>query len=100
MKVYKILKAGNLMMLRAYIKGPEGKAYPKLLVDTGSAYTIIAHEFLEMIGCSPALCKKRRRVFTASGIEMLPVVEVCGNISPHIAFRNIYGRSFGNGFSV
>ncbi len=59
MKVYKILKAGNLMMLRAYIKGPEGKAYPKLLVDTGSAYTIISHEFLEMIGCSPALCKKR-----------------------------------------
>ena len=76
MKAYKTLKAGNLMMLRAYIKGPEGKAYPKLLVDTGSAYTIIAHEFLEMIGCSPALCKKRRRVFTASGIEMLPVVEV------------------------
>ncbi|RKY59091.1 MAG: transcriptional regulator [Candidatus Latescibacterota bacterium] len=76
MKVYKVQMVGNLMVVRAYLRGPEAEAYPRLLVDTGSTYTIIAHELLESIGCSPALAKERRRVTTASGYEMLPVVQV------------------------
>lgn len=75
MKIYKTLKIGNLMAVRAYVKGPEGEAHPRLLIDTGSTYTIIAQEILELIGCSPALCNKRRRVSTASGIEMLSLVQ-------------------------
>lgn len=75
MKIYRTLKVGNLMAVRAYVKGPEGEARPKLLVDTGSTYTVIAQEILELIGCPPVLWNKRRRVSTASGIEMLPVVE-------------------------
>ena len=34
----------------------------------------IAQEILESIGCSPGLAKERKRIATASGYEMLPVV--------------------------
>jgi len=64
------------MIVKAYLKGPEAIAYPKLLIDTGSTYTIIAQEILESIGCSPALAEERKRIVTASGYEMLPVVKV------------------------
>ena len=62
MKIYKTLKVGNLMAVRAYVKGPEGEAHPRLLIDTGSSYTTIAQEISELIGCPPALWNKRQRV--------------------------------------
>jgi predicted aspartyl protease len=61
-------------MLKAFLEGPEGKAYPRLLLDTGSAYTIISQEILESIGCSPAITKKRQRIITGSGYEIVPIV--------------------------
>lgn len=63
-------------MLKAFLEGPEGKAYPKLLLDTGSAYTIISQEILENIGCSPALAERRQRIITGSGYEIVPVVSL------------------------
>lgn len=74
MKSYKLEKHGCLLMLKSFIEGPEGKAYPRLLVDTGSAYTIISQEILENIGCSPAFTKKKQRIITGSGYEIVPVV--------------------------
>lgn len=62
-------------MLKAFIEGKEGKAYPRLLLDTGSAYTIISQEILENIGCSPAIPKRRQRIITGSGYEIVPVVD-------------------------
>lgn len=61
-------------MLKAFIEGPEGKAYPRLLLDTGYAYTIVSQEILENIGCSPAIGKKRQKIITGSGYEIVPVV--------------------------
>jgi len=63
-------------MARAFIEGENGKAYPKLLVDTGSSYTIVSKEILESIGCSPAAVEKRQRIITGSGYEIVPVVKV------------------------
>ena len=76
MKVYKVQRVGSLLVVKTYLRGPETAAYPRLLIDTGSTYTIIAQEILESIGCSPGLAKERRRIATASGYEMLPVVWV------------------------
>lgn len=76
MKVYKVQRLGKLMVVKARIKGQEASAYPRLLIDTGSTYTIVAHEILESIGCGPVFYKERRRIATASGYEMLPVVLV------------------------
>lgn len=74
MKSYRLERHGRLLMLKAFLEGPEGKAYPRLLLDTGSAYTIISQEILENIGCSPAITKKRQRIITGSGYEIVPVV--------------------------
>jgi predicted aspartyl protease len=63
-------------MLKAFLEGPKGKAYPRLLLDTGSAYTIISQEILESIGCSPAAAKKKQRIITGSGHEIVPVVRL------------------------
>ena len=63
-------------MLRTFIEGPSGKAYPKLLLDTGSAYTIVSQEILDVIGCSPAQSEKKQRIITGSGYEIVPVVIV------------------------
>jgi predicted aspartyl protease len=47
-----------------------------MLLDTGSAYTIVAQELLESIGCSPALATRRQRIITGSGYEIVPVVHL------------------------
>ena len=64
------------MMTRSFVKGERGKAYPKLLIDTGSAYTIISQELLEFVGSSPATALKRQRIITGSGYEVVPVISV------------------------
>jgi predicted aspartyl protease len=63
-------------MTRSFVEGKNGKAYPKLLIDTGSAYTILSQELLESIGSSPAAAIKRQRIITGSGYEIVPVVSV------------------------
>lgn len=63
-------------MTRAFIEGGKGKAYPKLLIDTGSAYTIISQEILEFIGSNPAIAPNRQRIITGSGYEVVPIVSV------------------------
>jgi len=76
MRVYKAEKRGALLLIRAFIEGTAGKAYPRLLLDTGSAYTLISQEILESIGCSPALPIRTQRIITGSGYEIVPVVSV------------------------
>jgi len=76
MTLYRTERFGSLMIARACLEGVETRAYPKLLVDTGSTYTIISHEILEAIGCSPATPKRRQRIVTGSGYEIVPVVNV------------------------
>lgn len=63
-------------MFRTYVEGPQGSAYPKLLLDTGSAYTILSQEILHSIGCSPTTPKRIQRIITGSGYEVVPVVSV------------------------
>ncbi len=75
-KTYKLERHGRLLMTRSFIEGVNGKMYPKLLIDTGSAYTIVSQELLEFIGSSPATTSKRQRIITGSGYEIVPVVSV------------------------
>lgn len=76
MRIYKAEKRGALLLIRAFIEGASGKAYLRLLLDTGSAHTMISQEILESIGCSPALPKRTQRIITGSGYEIVPVVLV------------------------
>ena len=76
MRVYKAEKRGSLLLVRAFVEGTSGKAYPKLLIDTGSAYTLISREILESIGYSPALPERTKRIITGSGYEIVPAIRV------------------------
>ena len=71
MRTYKVEKRGPLFLVKAFVEGAEGRAYPTLLLDTGSAYTLISLEILESIGCSPAVPKRTQRIITGSGYEVL-----------------------------
>jgi len=75
-KIYKVEKFGHLLVVRACLEGKENRVYPKLLVDTGSTYTIISQELLELIGCSPTSPVRKQRITTGSGYEIVPVVIV------------------------
>lgn len=48
----------------------------KLLVDTGSTYTILPVEVLEALGCNPTASKDHVRITTASGYVLAPRVAV------------------------
>jgi aspartyl protease family protein len=48
----------------------------KLLVDTGSSYTILPFEILEAIGCNPSSAKEKIRIGTANGYIIAPAVRV------------------------
>ena len=76
MRTYKAEKRGPLLLVKAFVEGTEGRAYLTLLLDTGSAYTLISQEILESIGCSPAVPKRTQRIITGSGYEIVPVILV------------------------
>jgi len=76
MRIYKAEKKGSLLLVRAFVEGVSGKAYPTLLLDTGSAYTLISQEILESIGCSPAVPKRTQRIITGCAYEIVPVILV------------------------
>ncbi len=76
MKIYRTRRNGKLMAVRAYLKGPEAEHFPRLLIDTGSTYTIIGKEILKAIGCSLATSSRQKRIVAASGYMDIPSVQV------------------------
>ena len=76
MRRYPLLQAGNLYFTKTAVKGPHGVSVLKLLVDTGSTYTILPIEVLETLGCSPAVSRKHVRITTGSGYVLAPMVTV------------------------
>jgi len=76
MRHYVLERSGNLLITKAAISGPSGITVLRLLVDTGSSYTVIPVEALEAIGCSPAAALERVRIITGSGTVIVPLVQV------------------------
>lgn len=76
MKIYRPHRFGELMVTKAYIRGPKGTATPRLLIDTGSTYTVIAPAILRSIGCDPATATQTVRIFTGSRPENPPYVKI------------------------
>jgi aspartyl protease family protein len=76
MRHYLPERSGNLLITKAAISGPSGTTVLRLLIDTGSSYTVIPVEALEAIGCSPAAALERVRIITGSGTVIVPLVRV------------------------
>jgi predicted aspartyl protease len=71
---YPLERAGKLLLTKAAISGPAGVRVVRLLVDTGSTYTILPVEVLESVGCSPAASTDHVRLITGSGYLIAPKV--------------------------
>lgn len=76
MKRYRVDRIGNLLFTRAAVHGPGGTKVVRLLVDTGSSFTILPVEVLEAIGCAPATSRESARLITGNGIVIAPRVSV------------------------
>jgi predicted aspartyl protease len=73
---YPLERAGKLLLTKAAISGPAGIRVVRLLVDTGSTYTILPVEVLESVGCSPAASTDHVRLITGSGYLIAPRMQV------------------------
>src|SRR2546430_9706178 len=75
MSRYLVERVGSLLLTKAAISGPAGVKVVRLLVDTGSVYTILPVEVLESVGCSPAVSTEHVRLITGSGYLIAPKVQ-------------------------
>lgn len=62
MKKYLLARYGPLLITRAAVGDKDGTRVLRLLVDTGSSYTILPFEVLEAIGSRPGLAKDKVRI--------------------------------------
>jgi predicted aspartyl protease len=81
---YPLQRVGRLLVTKAAVSGPAGVHVVRLLVDTGSVYTILPVEVLESIGCSPVSSHEHVRIITGSGYLIVPKVQIvwlqCGSL--------------------
>ena len=76
MKRYRLDSFGRLLLTRAAVSDKHGTRILRLLIDTGSSYTILPFELLEAIGCNQSFVKEKIRIHTASGLIFAPVVRL------------------------
>jgi len=67
MKQYPLEKYWNLLFTRGAVKGTQEILTLRLLIDTGSSYTILPVEALESAGYDITLSKDKIKITTASG---------------------------------
>ncbi len=73
---YPLERVGSLLLTKAAVSGPAGVKVIRLLIDTGSVYTVLPVEVLESIGCSPAVSPDHVRLVTGSGYIIAAQVQV------------------------
>ena len=76
MKIYRLEKHGNLLYTTGAVKGNDVIVAAKLLIDTGSNYTILPYETLEKIGCDPSNRKPKIRILGANSTFLSPKIKV------------------------
>lgn len=76
-RIYQLSRYGNLLLLKAAAGGTDGSVRQfRLLVDTGSSYTVLRVNIAEALGCDLQHPLNRIRVPTGGGIIEAPVVAV------------------------
>lgn len=73
---YPLECVGTLLLTKAAVSGPAGVKVIRLLIDTGSVYTVLPVEVLESIGCSPAVSPDHVRLVIGSGYIIAAQVQV------------------------
>ena len=76
-RIYRLNRQGNLLWLRASVgRGRENPLVVRLLVDTGSSYTVLPRRILERLGCNLKQPHQTTTIVTASAIVKMPIVPV------------------------
>lgn len=74
-QVYRLIRRGRLLIARAAISdGQGGVVAVRLLVDTGSSYTVLPFEVVEAAGCDTHHASGRAQIVTANGTIVAPKV--------------------------
>jgi aspartyl protease family protein len=72
-----VSRQGNLLLVKAAIGGADGGIVVlRLLLDTGSSYTVLPVEVVEALGCETSRPLYRVRMVAAGGIIVASVVAV------------------------
>ena len=64
----------GIISLYAQILGPKDTKTLKMVLDTGASRTMVPTRKAMEIGCDPTVSPNRIQIFTASGIEYVPIV--------------------------
>ncbi len=76
-QIYSTQKLGSLICTKVSIQGHNKKiAVLRLLIDTGSGYTILPTKPLEPLGYDASTAIEMRQLITASGIVSAPQIQV------------------------
>jgi predicted aspartyl protease len=76
-RIYRLQRQGNLLWLRASVgHGQENPIVLRLLVDTGSSYTVLPRQILERLGCNLSQPRQTTTIVTASAVVKMPIVVV------------------------
>jgi aspartyl protease family protein len=76
-RIYQLQRSGNLLWLKAVVMGNSREPrLVRLLVDTGSSYTVLPLSVIEEIGCPISLQSQKISIMAAGGIVQAPIVIV------------------------
>ncbi|WP_017716277.1 retropepsin-like aspartic protease [Kamptonema formosum] len=76
-RIYRCSRYGNLLLVQAAAGGRDGSVREvRLLVDTGSSYTLLRVSVLEALGCDLQNPLRRLTTLTGGGTVAAPVVAV------------------------
>lgn len=76
-KIYRLQRHGDLLWLRIVVgRRGENPLFLRLLVDTGSSYTVLPARILKRIGCNLDAPIKTTTIVAAGGAIRVPIVAV------------------------
>jgi predicted aspartyl protease len=78
-RTYQLQRSGNLLFLKATVGSHEPGIAPilvRLLVDTGSSFTVLPSRVLADVGCDLQKPRNRVSIVAAGGVIQVPVVAV------------------------
>jgi aspartyl protease family protein len=78
-RTYQLQRSGNLLFLKATVGSHEPSIEPilvRLLVDTGSSFTVLPSRVLADVGCDLQQPRTKVSIVAAGGVIQVPVVAV------------------------
>ncbi len=66
----------GLVIVRARLWGPRGRAVVRLALDTGATATLVNWDIAVLLGYDPSATPTREQITTGSGVEFAPEIPI------------------------